>query len=929
MALWRDGKAALMFMIGPIGFVAPALLLGLIALPVLWILLRAVPPAPVRRRFPAVALLLGLKDAETQSDRTPWWLLLMRLLAVAAVIVGFAGPVLNPQQAREGRGDLVIALDATWAGAPDWQGKLDRINDLLTEAASNDRRVAIVTLTSLPQGEDLPFAAPATWADRLPNLAPKPWLPGDPATWLNAQGGAYETWWLSDGLDYPGRDDVLAAFEAAGPVTVFQTPRQITGLRPATYDDGVISLSATRASAGIDSSQTLTAIGLDPAGVERALANVPLIFDADATEAETTLTLPTELRNRITRFELTGQRSAAAVSLSDDALRRRQVALIAGRDDREALELLSPLFYLREALEPTADLIDGDLDDVLLANPDVIVLADVAILTDVEQVALIDWVDAGGLLLRFAGPRLAASDVGRRAEDPLLPVRLREGGRSVGGAMSWGEPRALAPFAANTPFFGLPLPEDVNVTAQIMAQPDPTLAERVIAQLADGTPLVTRKFSGEGQVVLFHVTANAEWSSLPLSGLFVQMLERLAVSTRPVTPDAAELAGTIWQPQHHLDGFGRLQDARDQAGVAGERLAELRPGPDLPPGLYTGRDRQIAVNVITADTILAEATWPARIPVEGMDIARATALKGALLTAALVIFLMDVIASLAVGGRLRGPKAGIVAMIALLTLLPLGAEAQEDDAFAIQATSDVVLAHVLTGDPALDEVTAAGLLGLSQTLFRRTSIEPAAPMGVDIETDELAFFPVLYWPITADQPLPSREAYGRLNRYLRAGGMIIFDTRDADTARFGSGSPEGQRLQAIARSLDIPPLEPIPPDHVLTRTFYLLQDFPGRYASRDVWVEAAPPEAELAEGMPFRNLNDGVTPVVIGGNDWARAWAVLPNGAPMFPVGRGTAGERQREIALRFGVNLIMHVLTGNYKSDQVHVPDLLNRLGQ
>jgi hypothetical protein len=136
-------------------------------------------------------------------------------------------------------------------------------------------------------------------------------------------------------------------------------------------------------------------------------------------------------------------------------------------------------------------------------------------------------------------------------------------------------------------------------------------------------------------------------------------------------------------------------------------------------------------------------------------------------------------------------------------------------------------------------------------------------------------------------------------------------------------------LQAIARSLDIPPLEPIPDDHVLTRTFYLLQDFPGRYASRDVWVEAAPVDAVQIDGVPFRNLNDGVTPVVIGGNDWARAWAVTSNGAPMFPVGRGTAGERQREIALRFGVNLIMHVLTGNYKSDQVHVPDLLDRLGQ
>ena len=916
-----------MWMLGPIGFTAPLLLIGLIVLPILWVLLRAVPPAPVQRRFPGVALLLGLKDAESQSDRTPWWLLLLRLLAVAAVIIGFAGPTLNPQQARDGRGDLVIAIDGTWAGAPAWQSTVDRVTALLSEAASNDRRVAVINLTDAPLAEPLPFAAPSVWQERLPSVQPQPWQPANPAEYFAAQPGSYETYWISDGLDYPDRDALLATFEQAGPVTVFQTPRQITGLRPARFEEGEVRISATRTPVGNESEANVTAIGLDPAGVERALASVPLNFEPGEEVAENTLNLPPELRNRITRFELTGVRSAAAVSLTDDALRRREVALISGREDREGLELLSQLFYLREALEPTADLIDGDLEDVLLANPDVIVLADVAILTNIEAQSIADWVDAGGLLLRFAGPRLAASDVGRGSEDPLLPVRLREGGRSVGGAMSWGEPKTLAPFAVDTPFFGLAVPEDVTVTSQVMAQPDPALADRVIAQLADGTPLVTRKFSGEGQVVLFHVTANAEWSSLPLSGLFVQMLERLAVSTRPATPDAAELEGTIWQPDRLLDGYGRLQDGRDLAGVPGEVLARAVPGPDLQPGVYAGRDRQIAVNVIGADTTLTAAAWPARITVEGMDVLRATALKGWLLTAALALLLVDLIASLAVGGRLRGPRADVAAALVLALLIAPQARAQDD--FAIRATSEVVLAHVLTGDPAIDDVTSAGLLGLSQTLTRRTSIEPARPMGVNIETEELAFFPFLYWPITANTDLPSREAYGKLNRYLRSGGMILFDTRDADTARFGSGSPEGARLQAIARSLDIPPLEPIPQDHVLTRTFYLLQDFPGRYASRDVWVEASPVEAEIADGMPFRNLNDGVTPVVVGGNDWARAWAVTPSGAPMFPVGRGTAGEQQREISLRFGVNLIMHVLTGNYKSDQVHVPDLLDRLGQ
>jgi hypothetical protein len=254
---------------------------------------------------------------------------------------------------------------------------------------------------------------------------------------------------------------------------------------------------------------------------------------------------------------------------------------------------------------------------------------------------------------------------------------------------------------------------------------------------------------------------------------------------------------------------------------------------------------------------------------------------------------------------------------------------QTADAFALRATSKVVLAHVLTGDVALDRISQAGLRGLSAHLFQRTAVEPGEAIGVDLERDELAFFPLLYWPVTPSQPQPSDQAYARLNAYLRNGGMIVFDTRDADIAGFGAASANGRKLQQLAAPLDIPPLEPVPSDHVLTRTFYLLSDFPGRFMGRDVWVEAAPPDAERAEGMPFRNLNDGVTPVVIGGNDWAAAWALDERGQPVLPVGRGFAGNRQREMAVRFGINLVMHVLTGNYKSDQVHVPALLDRLGQ
>ena len=273
---------------------------------------------------------------------------------------------------------------------------------------------------------------------------------------------------------------------------MFEAPRTLYALEPAQVSEGNLLVTARRLREGPATELTLAAHGKDPAGNPAVLARTPLTFEADLLETTSEIALPAELRARIERFEIEGTRSAGAVTLPDDSLRRREVALIAGSTDREGLELLSPLHYLEKALIPTADLLDGALLDILPANPDVIILADVATLSAAEEEAVLDWLDKGGILLRFAGPRLAASDISRDREDPLMPVRLRAGGRTVGGAMSWGEPKALAPFPAESPFFGLAVPSDVTVNSQVMAQPDPGRAR--------GGTTVRRHAAGDTQI---------------------------------------------------------------------------------------------------------------------------------------------------------------------------------------------------------------------------------------------------------------------------------------------------------------------------------------------------------------------------------------------------------------------------------------------
>ncbi|PPD03051.1 MAG: LytTR family transcriptional regulator, partial [Methylocystis sp.] len=225
------------------------------------------------------------------------------------------------------------------------------------------------------------------------------------------------------------------------------------------------------------------------------------------------------------------------------------------------------------------------------------------------------------------------------------------------------------------------------------------------------------------------------------------------------------------------------------------------------------------------------------------------------------------------------------------------------------------------------EISRLGLEALTQALNARTSFAPGDPVGVDPAKDELAFYPLLYWPIVASAPQPPAKTVAKVTAYMKQGGTIIFDTRDALSQRVGGApSPEAQWLRDLTKGLDIPPLEVTPRDHVITKTFYLLDGFVGRYANGETWVEALPPEPKDQAARPVR-ATDSVSAIVITSNDLASAWAHDKRGQPLFPLTPG--GARQREFALRGGINLVMYTLTGNYKSDQVHVRDLLERLGQ
>jgi Domain of unknown function (DUF4159)/Aerotolerance regulator N-terminal len=929
----------------PLGFAEPLVLISLLTLPVLWWLLRMIPPRPRRIDFPPTRLLLEIAPKEETLARTPWWLTLMRLTLAGIIIVAAAGPLWHPPlAATQSHSPLAILIDDGWAAAATWDARVRTADDLIARAADERRAVALIPLSdgtrdiSLEPAESArvrlhqmkPVAQTVARSDALPAIR----------RFLGATHDV-DLVWLSDGTDLGGGGKFVKDLaRMLGQRSITIVSGGVPGARALAAADnaaGGLSVKVLRVNSGVAESGKVRA--LDLKGL--SLGEAPFSFKSADRETEARFNLPVEIRNDIARIEIANERSAGAVQLLDKRWRRRTVGIVSAADADTAEPLLSSSYYIKRALSPFADvrLAQGEapadaVTHFLDQKLPMLILADVGTVAGAAHDRLARWVENGGVLVRFAGPRLAAA-----SDDDLVPVKLRRGGRILGGSLSWDQPQPLAAFSRNGPFAGMPVPNDVTVTRQVLAEPDATLSDNTWATLADGTPLVTAARRGKGLIVLFHVTGDTRWSNLPLSGTFVDMLKRIVdlAGTSAVAQTGGAQTETVHEavaPSRMLDGFGAFVSPPPTARPVPTDFTG-RATADHPPGFYGPPESYVAVNTLAPADKLKPLDFSPLVNARH-EVYRTTApldLRGPIFLAALALFLLDTLVVLFLGGgiqrlipRRSRAAAAVVAGLALLALTFAQAHAQVPPA-ALQTR----LAYVVTGDSSVDAISKAGLAGLTLFLAQRTALEAGDPIGLDIAHDELAFYPLIYWPIVLGAARPSGEALKRIDAYMKNGGTVLFDTRDAIDAPPGVGgetrSPGMLELRKILSSLDIPQLEPVPRDHVLTKTFYLLRDFPGRFDTGQLWVEALPPESEQErEARPARG-GDGVSSILITSNDLAGAWAMQPDGQPMLPM--VDSEPRQREFAFRAGVNIVMYTLTGNYKADQVHVPALLERLGQ
>ncbi len=884
--------------LGPLLFGAPWALAALAALPALWWLLRATPPPPQQAMFPPVRLLLGLRTEEQSRERAPLWLVLFRAAAAALMILAFARPSLAPSAAEAAQsGRTLVVIDDGWTAAPFWAEA--RATALAAIADAERARAPVfllLTAPSIPARDPGEALTAADARGRVSRLAPKPWRPdrADAAQRLAQTRGAFaRIVWVSDGLHDDGAAALAAELQRRGPVIAHLPSRTARALISGAVTPEGVEITAIRASTGAGDA-AIAAETLEG----RSLGAAELRFEGAALSASARITLPPEIAARAARVRIVGEPSAGAVRLLPAGAGRPFVGLVdpggAGQP------LVSELYYADRALQPYASLRRGSVADLINARAQALILPDSSRVAPTDRAALERWLDNGGLLVRFAGPRLAND------ADDLLPVRLRPGSRSLGGALAWETALGIAPFPNDSPFAGLTPPQDVVSRQQVLAEPASLEQVRVWATLTDNSPLVTAAPHGRGLIVLFHVSAGPSWSDLPLSGLFVDMLRRtLAFAGRADGAGEREISGGPFTPTRLIDGYGALLAAApDDEQIAPEAFNAATPSPATPPGLYERAGVSAAIDAARANETLSPLELPDGMERAGLGASIQRPLAGYFFGLGAVLLAFDLLLALFLMGRLprlgRLSRSAGAAMAFLILALAPDAHAQRSD----DPTLTLRLAYVRTGDARVDRVSDSGLTALSDILTNRTSVEPGPPIGVDLARDDLSPYPFLYWPAPSSPQRLSDAAIANLDHYLAIGGLLLVDTRDA--GRGGGSRPAA----AMLAGLDAPPLEQVSAEHVVARAFYLMRSFPGRTQAPQLWAESG----------AAASSRDGVAALFVGDGDWAAAWA---------GEGALAGGARQRELALRFGINMVMVALTGNYKADQVHVPALLERMGE
>ncbi len=893
-----------------ISFANPLALWAIGSLPLIYLVVKTFPPAPKSFNFSSLYLLKSISSDTITRSKCPIWLLIFRILLILVIIIYFSKPFINSSKLDNKIENYFVFLDAGWSTASEWENYKDTLLEIMLEAKKLNKKFYL--LRSNPDKErdsTIMFQSTNQLSDYLNEQPPSPWQFNLDKTINKLDKTKFKKntryfYILSDFDYYPNEKRISSIIKEKYPnIEIINLVSRIKVLdKPSIIADN-IEIKVKRLGNFFSEDQFyLKMVSKDGQVIYYKNYN----FKKNDHTVIIREKFPLSLINRLEKIEIVDQNHAAGKFYFDDLNKKKIIGIVSEIIDYKENPLLSSVYYIKKALGNENKIIINNLENLISANIDILILPDVGLIEEKLSIILKKWISNGGLLIRFSGPKLA-----KEYTNFITTEKTYKKIRFLGGQLSWEDEPIIESFPDNSIFRGLEIPDDIVIRKQLMLDFKGNQKYTVLGSLKDGTPLITSKEYDKGKIILFHFTANNDWSNIPITNLFVEMLYRTTLFNSIRKNDSLEEV----KMKYFIDGFGKIQKPDKIIKIKdGIKLQKSHPSPKNIPGIYENDELSIALNLsgnLKYDQFVKESY---KNTTEEVFFKKSISDLSKIFLYLIIIFsIVDIIATLMIkinSNILKTfkKKIGYLSMFFLLFCFIKNDNLKANDYF-----NETYLAYVKSANENKNKITKRGLNTLSEVLDRRTSISPRGVIEVDIEKDEIFYFPFLYWPIGKTLPDLSARTITKVKDYLFKGGIIFFDAYEIKINN-SSDSKNLKKMVSFLRKINSNELINIDKKHTLSKSFYLLNSFPGRWNKNLILTD-----------KNDKRINDGVSSIVLGFNDWASAWALDENNYPIYPVVPG--GEKQREFAYRVGVNITMYSLTGTYKNDQIHSKSILERL--
>lgn len=889
-------------------FQNPEYFVFLLIVPILWKYFKEGPDRPVLKKFPAIILIAQ----NTSSDSTPikknYLNLLLKTLLVFLITVLLA----NPSEKKDFKTKPLIIIDNGWDSGPGWEKINKGINQFLESKKSNTFTIFPTVASNKNKFNYLfekkefeireylkgikPLALKPNYillSKELPNFVQDDtkifWFTNH---YMNKEKKAFYDSIKSKNLK------IYSSSKEDFPIIL-----SLLSQEDNIYSFGLINMNKDLDNFFIDCYDIKQRII-----IRQKVSQDKIKYD-EQNFGNFSVEIPKEKNDLIYYFKISNSKSVSSVAIKSNYVKKKKIGLVQTNFQDNDNEYFRANFFVRKALESNYDLKSLPLDQLLSPNKSLIISDDFDTTFFGFEERILQWIGEGGTFLKFAGDKFLSHAENNQLSSVLGIIPITKKVISVDGELSFKRNLSIAQISGKSPIRDFEIPKKIKINKYIEIPKNiDNLKLKFWVKLDNGAPLITQRPYEKGNLILVHLPANNEWSNISLSIFFPDLLNKIIQISRGIN---AEEVQQIFKPLKILDALGNLVEPRiDTLNLDSKIFMDSKLTRDNPPGLYKNELGFHGLNI--SDYLQNEYDYiylPKEIIIDDFNSNSSFEIKNFLVLLCLLVFVCETLVNFLGRDFLKFKYFNPLKVMFLILIVfsPNIVFANEK----LDYLGQTKLAYIQTGVEEIDRINYEGLREISSYISSKTSAILGSPIGLDLEKDEIDYFPIIYISLIKNAKNLNDISLGKLQNFINSGGILLFDCK----ASFESLFVEDCLIlfKKHYKNLDISAFKKLTSESTLSKSFYLLNSYPGR---KNEMVYIA-----------YNNQinNDKVLSIVIGNNDWTGAWAKDANNSFLLPLFEND--KEQRDLSFRFGTNIVLYSLTGNYKSDQVHIPEILKRM--